>query len=80
MNGGDKDCMEEPRQRLGSWVPKKENWDSEIASVDTVEQDQETGKLWAFITFNNHKRSKVGMEKVYKHCPLPMLKFYEQHL
>ena len=67
-------------QRTGSWTPKKENWESEIASIDTVERDRDTGKLWAFIYFNNNKRSKVGMEMVYKHCPIAMLKFYERHL
>ncbi len=67
-------------QKTGSWTPKKENWESEIASIDTVERDRDTGKLWAFIYFNNNKRSKIGMELVYKHCPVAMLKFYERHL
>ncbi|KAF7504389.1 hypothetical protein GJ744_002255 [Endocarpon pusillum] len=80
----DDDSMEDINsqgiQKTGSWTPKKENWESEIASIDTVERDRETGKLWAFIYFNNNKRSKVGMEMVYKHCPIAMLKFYERHL
>jgi Chromo shadow domain len=79
-NGNDEDSMDETRQKTGTWMPKKENWESEIASIDTVERDRETGKLWAFIFFTNNRRSKVGMEMVYKHCPLAMLKFYERHL
>lgn len=78
--GNDEELMGEIAQKTGSWVPKKENWESEIASIDTVERDRDTGKLWAFIYFTNNKRSKVGMELVYKHCPLAMLKFYERHL
>lgn len=74
------DIPSQVTQKTGSWTPKKENWESEIASIDTVERDRDTGKLWAFIYFNNNKRSKVGMEMVYKHCPIAMLKFYEQHL
>jgi Chromo shadow domain len=73
--------MEEERtEKTGSWTPKSTNWENEIASIDTVERDRETGKLWVFIYFTNGKRSKVGMDKVYKHCPVAMLKFYERHL
>jgi Chromo shadow domain len=79
-NGNDNESMDDLPQKTGSWMPKQHNWESEIASIDTVERDRETGKLWAFIYFTNSKRSKVGMEMVYKHCPIPMLKFYERHL
>ena len=72
--------MDDLPQKTGTWTPKTANWESEIASIDTVERDRETGKLWAYIFFTNNKRSKVGMEMVYKHCPLAMLKFYERHL
>lgn len=80
-NGNDDESMDDlPVQKTGTWTPKKENWESEISSIDTVERDHGTGKLWVFIYFNNDKRSKVGMEMVYKHCPIAMLKFYERHL
>jgi chromobox protein 1 len=79
-NGNDEESMDDSIQKTGTWTPKKENWETEIRAIDTVERDRLTGKLWAFILFNNNKRSKVGMELVYKHCPLAMLKFYERHL
>jgi Chromo shadow domain len=80
INGNDDESMDDTDRKTGTWMPKKENWETEIASIDTVERDRETGKLWAFIHFNNKKRSKIAMELVYKHCPLAMLRFYESHL
>jgi Chromo shadow domain len=80
INGKDDESVDDTDRKTGTWMPKKENWEKEIASIDTVERDRETGKLWAFIHFNNKKRSKIGMELVYKHCPFAMLKFYESHL
>lgn len=80
INGNDDESMGDTDRKTGTWVPDKKNWETEIASIDTVERDRDTGKLWAFILFNNDKRSKIGMEMVYKHCPLAMLKFYESHL
>lgn len=79
-NGNGDGSMDDHPQRTGSWVPDTKNWESEIASIDTVERDRDTGKLWAFIYFTNGKRSRIGMEIVYQRCPIPMLKFYEKHL
>ena len=79
-NGGEDDFSEAKLEHAGSWVPKKSNWENEIASVDTVERDQETGKLWALVQFTNNKRSRVGMDLIHKRCPLAMLRFYESHL
>ena len=80
-NTNDEESVGGSSQAASTWTPKSENWESEIDKIDTVERDGETGKLWAFILFkNNMKRTKVGMDKVYKHCPLAMLKFYERHL
>jgi hypothetical protein len=80
-NTNDEEFVDESSQTAATWTPKSENWEREIQTIDTVERDAETGKLWAFILFkSNMKRTKVGMDKVYKHCPLAMLKFYERHL
>jgi Chromo shadow domain len=80
-NTNDEESVDGQSQATSTWTPKSENWEREIEKIDTVERDGETGKLWAFILFkNNMKRTKVGMDKVYKHCPLAMLKFYESHL
>ena len=62
-----------------SWTPNKEDWEPLVNRIDTVEKD-ETGQLLAYIMFNNGKKTKVSMDKVYRHCPRPMLKFYENHL
>jgi len=65
---------------LSDWTPKGLSWEKEIVRVDTVDRDPLTKKLTAYIMFTNGKMAKVGMDKVYKHCPLAMLKFYEDHL
>ncbi len=80
-SNGDESMDEFPQEeRIGTWIPKKDSWEHDIKSIDTVERDRDTGKLWAFLIFDNGKRSKVGMEMIYKHCPIAMLKFYERHL
>lgn len=56
------------------------DWEPEIERIDTVDCDVDTKKLNAYIIFKNGKRTKVGMDMVYKHCPRAMLKFYEGHL
>ncbi|KAJ5292923.1 Phosphoenolpyruvate carboxykinase (ATP) [Penicillium atrosanguineum] len=63
-----------------TWVPKGKNWDKEIDSVDTIIRDQETEGLYAFLIWNNGKRSKVSIESCYEKCPRKMLLFYESHL
>jgi chromobox protein 1 len=47
--------------------------------VATVEKS-ESGQLMAYIEFRNGRKTKVSMDQVYRHCPRPMLKFYEEHL
>ncbi|EXJ89546.1 hypothetical protein A1O3_02613 [Capronia epimyces CBS 606.96] len=64
---------------VGTWLPPKDDWESYIQKVETVEKN-EFGQLTAYILFNNGKKTRVGMDKVYRHCPRPMLKFYEDHL
>ncbi|KIX95695.1 uncharacterized protein Z520_08402 [Fonsecaea multimorphosa CBS 102226] len=78
---GNDDVSASPAEEteLGTWLPNKEDWEGLVVKVETVERD-ETGQLLAYISFKNGKRSKVGMDMVYRHCPRPMLKFYEEHL
>ncbi|KAJ5662014.1 uncharacterized protein N7477_009630 [Penicillium maclennaniae] len=52
-----------------TWVPKGKNWDKEIESVDTIIRDQENGGLYAYLIWNNGKRSKVSIESCYEKCP-----------
>ncbi|KIW49494.1 hypothetical protein, variant [Exophiala xenobiotica] len=68
-----------PEQEIGTWTPKGDNWEPQVDKVETIERNQ-AGQLTAFVLFKNGKKSIVSMEKVYAHCPRPMLKFYEEHL
>ena len=61
------------------WLPKRASWDADIEEIETLARD-ELQNLTAMIKFKNGKRKKVAMNLVYKHCPIPMLKFYEAHL
>jgi chromobox protein 1 len=69
-----------PSTSTRAWEPNVVDWEPLIEKIDTVERNHETDKLYAFIDFKNGRKTKVGMEKVYKHCPRAMLKFYEEHL
>ncbi|KAJ9498828.1 hypothetical protein H2202_005504 [Exophiala xenobiotica] len=68
-----------PETEAGTWTPKGDNWEAQVDKVETIERNQ-AGQLTAFVLFKNGKKSIVSMEKVYAHCPRPMLKFYEEHL
>lgn len=62
-----------------TWRPKKEDWEGDVDRIDTIERD-ENGQLLVFVLFNNGRKIKVSMDQIYRHCPRPMLKFYESHL
>ncbi len=66
-------------EEVGTWLPAKEDWEPLVDKVETIER-QEGGQLMAFVLFTNGKRSRVSMEMIYRHCPRPMSKFYEEHL
>ncbi|KIW16430.1 hypothetical protein PV08_06482 [Exophiala spinifera] len=61
------------------WTPSGKDWEPQVDKIDTVERNA-SGTLMAYILFKNGKKSKVTMDKVYQHCPRPMLRFYEAHL
>ncbi|KAJ9624357.1 hypothetical protein H2204_010810 [Knufia peltigerae] len=61
------------------WTPSAKDWEPQVDKIETVERN-EAGTLVAYILFKNGKKSKVTMDKVYQHCPIPMLRFYEDHL
>lgn len=65
---------------ISDYTPVGLNWEKQIVRVDTVDRNPDTNQLTAYILFKNGKMARVGMEKVYKHCPIAMLKFYEEHL
>ncbi|KAJ5173243.1 hypothetical protein N7492_005836 [Penicillium capsulatum] len=71
---------EDESSEESTWVPKGKNWDKEIRSVDTIMRDPDNQGLYAFLLWNNGKRSRVAIESCYDRCPRKMLKFYESHL
>lgn len=62
------------------WTPKGSDWDKAVAEVQTIEKDDDSGKLYAYIYWDNGKKSKIGLDMCYKKLPQSMLKFYEAHL
>lgn len=54
---------------MDDWVPKSNNWEKELQSVDTIMRDPETNGLYAFILWKNGKRSRVAIESCYEKCP-----------
>lgn len=61
-------------------MPKTQDWEKYVESITHIERNTETGQLVVFINWENGKKTKVSMDKVYQHCPRPMLRFYEKHL
>lgn len=75
-NSASASASAEPKKRRrstkaeeGTWVPKGHNWDKELDSVDTIIRDQDDGALYAFLLWNNGKRSRVSIESCYEKCP-----------
>nr|KMM65214.1 hypothetical protein, variant [Coccidioides posadasii RMSCC 3488] len=60
------------------WVPKSNNWDKEVRSVETIIRDGDN--LYVLLHWNNEKKAKVSLKQCYEKCPQKMLKFYENHL
>ena len=67
-------------EQVGTWLPKGNDWEDQVDKVETIERNEETNQLMAYIHFKNGKRSKITMDMVYQHCPRPMLRFYEANL
>jgi chromobox protein 1 len=63
-----------------NWVPKSQNWDKEVQSVDTIIRDTNDQGLYALLLWTNGKRSRIHIQSCYERCPMKMLKFYEKHL
>ncbi|KAJ6012545.1 hypothetical protein N7499_011785 [Penicillium canescens] len=67
-------------ENITDWVPKGKSWDKEVQEVDTIVRDPENNGLYAWLVFNNGRKSRVTIEACYEKCPMKMLKFYESHL
>jgi chromobox protein 1 len=66
------------------WSPPPGSWETEVDYVDTVEEtiDHKTGNLtrYAYLVWNNQKKSQHPLHHVYQKCPQKMLQYYESHL
>ena len=63
-----------------AWTPKGKDWDKDVKQVQTIDKSGDTGKLYAYIKWQNGKKTKVGLDVCYQRLPQSMLKFYEAHL
>lgn len=55
------------------------SWEDEVKNVDTLERGDD-GKLFAFIMWNDGKRTRHFSEILKRKCPLRLIDFYEAHL
>ncbi|KZM28269.1 uncharacterized protein EKO05_0010743 [Ascochyta rabiei] len=67
-----------------AWSPPPGSWEHEVSHIDTVEQsiDPKTGKeaKYAYIVWNNQKKTQHPLKHIYIKCPQKMLVYYESHL
>ncbi|RMZ80927.1 hypothetical protein DV737_g2723, partial [Chaetothyriales sp. CBS 132003] len=62
-----------------TWTPKTHDWTPDVDKIELIERD-ETGQLQVYIRFTRNRLAKVSMDAVKKHCPVPMLDFFQAHL
>ncbi|KAJ4992379.1 Chromo domain-containing protein 2 [Stagonosporopsis vannaccii] len=67
-----------------AWSPPPGSWEHHVSHIDTVEQsiDPKTGKeaKFAYIVWNNQKKTQHPLKHIYTKCPQKMLLYYESHL
>ncbi|KAJ4400366.1 hypothetical protein N0V91_008722 [Didymella pomorum] len=67
-----------------AWSPPPGSWEHDVSHIDTVEQsiDPKTGKeaKFAYIVWNNQKKTQHPLRHIYTKCPQKMLQYYESHL
>ncbi|CAO2658383.1 Nn.00g061060.m01.CDS01 [Neocucurbitaria sp. VM-36] len=66
------------------WSPPPGSWEHEISHIDTVEEslNPKTGQLerFAYLVWNNQKKTQHPLKHTYQKCPQKMLQYYESHL
>ncbi|PSN75496.1 hypothetical protein BS50DRAFT_582176 [Corynespora cassiicola Philippines] len=66
------------------WAPPTGSWEGDIDYVDTVEEtnDPKTGKKvrYAYVVWQNQKKTQHPLQHIYQKCPQKMLQYYESHL
>lgn len=66
------------------WDPPHGSWEHDVSFIDTVEEkpDPKTGekKRFAYLHWNNGRKTQHPLKHVYSKCPQKMLEYYENHL
>jgi chromobox protein 1 len=66
------------------WKPPPGSWENEIVDVDTIEEtfDAADGvnKRWAYVVWNNGRKSRHQLPTLNQKCPQKMIQYYENHL
>lgn len=52
-----------------TWVPTGKNWENEAMIVDTIMKDEKSDALYAMVSWNNGKKSKVSLQLAYQRMP-----------
>ncbi|OSS47083.1 hypothetical protein B5807_09830 [Epicoccum nigrum] len=67
-----------------AWSPPPGSWEHDVSHIDTVEEniDPKTGKdtRYAYLVWNNQKKTQHPLKHIYTKCPQKMLQYYESHL
>lgn len=67
-----------------TWSPPPGSWEHDVSHCDTVEErfDAQTGKpaRYAYLVWNNRKKTQHPLSHTYQKCPQKMLQYYESHL
>jgi chromobox protein 1 len=66
------------------WSPPPGSWEQDVDYVETVSEtiDTKTGQpqRFAYLVWNNRKKSQHPLHHIYTKCPQKMLQYYESHL
>ncbi|KAL6710303.1 hypothetical protein ACN47E_009249 [Coniothyrium glycines] len=67
-----------------AWSPPPGSWERDVSHCDTVEEtmNPKTGQLerFAYLVWNNQKKTQHPLQHTYQKCPQKMLQYYESHL
>jgi chromobox protein 1 len=60
----------EGSETVPDWVPRGKSWEKDVAAIETIIRDPETGGLVAFLQWENGRKSRVSVEQCYEKCPM----------
>lgn len=77
---GGRPTEQQPEEALLWTPPVGANWETEIASIETVSCSDEDYALHAYLIWSNGKKGHVLATVLHEKAPQKLLCFYEQHL